>query len=160
MRRRKQKQMSPLLMVACFSFVVLYLEIVFSLSTVGGIFKGGFWYTMLFSIVYGTIGYLLSSIFKNKKINFWVSNIWMIATVVLYIVQFLIYKQFKQFYDINTMSGGAGDMFTSYFKELLVLIFLRGGIFIMALMAAPVDAVEKLPLFSTLAFRPPTVRLP
>ena len=138
MRRRKQKQMSPLLMVACFSFVVLYLEIVFSLSTVGGIFKGGFWYTMLFSIVYGTIGYLLSSIFKNKKINFWVSNIWMIATVVLYIVQFLIYKQFKQFYDINTMSGGAGDMFTSYFKELLVLIFLRGGIFIMALMAAPV----------------------
>ena len=138
MRRRKQKQMSPLLMVACFSFVVLYLEIVFSLSTVGGIFKGGFWYTMLFSIVYGTVGYLLSSIFKNKKINFWVSNIWMIATVVLYIVQFLIYKQFKQFYDINTMSGGAGDMFTSYFKELLVLIFLRGGIFIMALMAAPV----------------------
>ena len=83
MRRRKQKQMSPLLMVACFSFVVLYLEIVFSLSTVGGIFKGGFWYTMLFSIVYGTIGYLLSSIFKNKKINFWISNIWMIATVVL-----------------------------------------------------------------------------
>lgn len=138
MRRRKQKQMSPLLMVACFSLVVLYLEIVFSLSTVGGIFKGGFWYTMLFSIVYGTIGYLLSSIFKNKKINFWASNIWMIATVVLYIVQFLIYKQFKQFYDINTMSGGAGDMFTSYFKELLVLVFLRGGIFIMALMAAPV----------------------
>lgn len=138
MRRRKQKQMSPLLMVACFSLVVLYLEIVFSLSTVGGIFKGGFWYTMLFSIVYGTIGYLLSSIFKNKKINFWVSNIWMIATAVLYIVQFLIYKQFKQFYDINTMSGGAGDMFTSYFKELLVLVFLRGGIFIMALMAAPV----------------------
>jgi len=138
MRRRKQKQMSPLLMVVCFSLVVLYLEIVFSLSTVGGIFKGGFWYTMLFSIVYGTIGYLLSSIFKNKKINFWASNIWMIATVVLYIVQFLIYKQFKQFYDINTMSGGAGDMFTSYFKELLVLVFLRGGIFIMALMAAPV----------------------
>ena len=137
MRRRKQKQMSPLLMVACFSFVVLYLEIVFSLSTVGGIFKGGFWYTMLFSIVYGTIGYLLSSIFKNKKINFWVSNIWMIATVVLYIVQFLIYKQFKQFYDINTMTGGAGDALTSYFAELMHLIFIQGGIFIMALMCLP-----------------------
>ena len=80
-------------MVACFSLVVLYLEIVFSLSTVGGIFKGGFWYTMLFSIVYGTIGYLLSSIFKKKKINFWVSNIWMIATVVLYIVQIWYFWQ-------------------------------------------------------------------
>lgn len=138
MRRKKQKQMSPLLMVLCFSLVVLYLEIVFSLATVGGIFKGGFWYTMFFSIVYGTIGYMLSSIFKNKKVNFVISNVWMIATVVLYIVQYLIYKQFKQFYDINTMSGGAGDMFTSYFKELLVLVFLRGGIIIMALMAAPV----------------------
>ena len=138
MRRRKQKQMSPLLMVFCFSMVVLYLEIVFSLSTVGGIFKGGFWYTALFSIVYGIIGYLLASIFKNKTVNFVISNVWMIATVVLYIVQYLIYKQFKEFYDINTMSGGAGDMFTSYFKELMILIFLRGGIFIMALMAAPV----------------------
>ena len=137
MKRKKQRQMSPLLMVLCFSAPVLYLEIVFSLSTVGGIFKGGFWYTALFSIVYGTIGYLLSSIFKNKKANFVISNVWLAATAVLYIVQFLIYKQFKQFYDINTMTGGAGDMFTSYFKELLTLIFLRGGIFIMALMAAP-----------------------
>lgn len=137
MRKRKQKQMNPLTMVLCFSLAVLYLEIVFSLSTVGGIFKGGFWYTMFFSIVYGSIGYLLSSIFREKKINFIISNVWIGATAVLYIVQFLIYKQFKQFYDINTMTGGAGDMFTSYFKELLTLIFLRGGIFIMALMVAP-----------------------
>ena len=124
-------------MVVCFGLVVLYLEFVFSLSTVGGIFGISFLYTALFSIVYGIIGYMLSSIFKNRKINFVISNVWLGATTILYIVQYLIYKQFKQFYDLNTMTGGAGDMFTSYFKELLVLIFLRGGIFIMLLMAAP-----------------------
>lgn len=134
---RKRKQLSPMLMVLFFGIAVLYLEFIFSIFTVGGLFSGGFFYTALFSIVYGIIGYMLSSIFKNKKINFIISNVWLAATTVLYIVQFLIYKQFKQFYDLNTMTGGAGDMFTSYFKELLVLIFLRGGIFIMALMAAP-----------------------
>lgn len=137
MRKKKQRQLSPLLMIACFGAVVLYSEIVFSLGTVGGIFQGGFWYTMLFSIVFGIIGYMLSSIFKNKKINFFIANVWLAATAVLYIVQYLIYKQFKQFYDINTMSNGAGDMFTSYFKELLELIFLKGGIFVMALLAVP-----------------------
>ena len=126
-RRRKQKPrgLSPIVMVLLFALSVLYLEIVFNTATVGGIFKNGFWYVALFSIVYGIVGYLLSSIFKNKTVNFVISNVWLAATAILYIVQFLIYKQFKQFYDINTMSGGAGDMFTSYFKELLVLVFLR-----------------------------------
>lgn len=136
-RKQKQKQTSPLLMIGLYGFVILYLELVFSIATVGGIFSMGFVYTLLFSIAYGTIGYLLSTIFKNKQVNFVISNVWLILSAVLYIVQYLIYKQFKQFYDINTMSGGAGDMFTSYFKELLVLVFLRGGIFVMALMAAP-----------------------
>ncbi len=134
---RKRKQLSPMLMVLCFGAVVLYLEFVFSAATVGGLFSMGFVYTALFCIVYGTIGYMLSSIFKNKKVNFIISNVWLAATTVMYIVQFLIYKQFKQFYDINTMTGGAGDMFTSYFKELMVLIFVKGGIFIMLLMAVP-----------------------
>lgn len=140
MRKRKQKQTSPLVMIGAFSLVILYLEIVFSLATVGGIFSINLLYVLLFSAAYGTIGYLLSTLFKNKKINFVIANVWLIASAVLYIIQFLIYKQFKQFYDINTMSGGAGDMFTSYFKELMVLIFLRGGIFVMLLMVLPAIA--------------------
>lgn len=137
MRKRRQKQLSPMLMVIIFSLAVLYMEFVFSVFTTGGILSMGFFYTALFSVVFGAIGYLLSSIFKKKSVNFIISNVWLGAAAVLYIVQFLIYKQFKQFYDLNTMSGGAGDMFTSYFKELLVLVFLKGGIFIMLLLALP-----------------------
>ena len=62
---------------------------------------------------------------------------WLGVTTLLYIVQYLIYKQFKMFYDINTMSGGAGDALTSYYKELLELIFLKGGLFVMILMCLP-----------------------
>ena len=58
-------------------------------------------------------------------------------TCLLYIVQFLIYKQFKQFYDINTMTGGAGDAITSYFSEIMHLIFRQGGIFVILLFLLP-----------------------
>lgn len=137
MRNRKKKQRSPLQMVLFYSLTLVYLEIVFKLSTVGGLFKIGFLYMLLFSVAFGSIGYLLSSLFKNKMINFIISNIWLISITLLYIVQYLVYKQFKQFYDLNTMTGGAGDMFSSYLKELFTLIFIKGGIFIMLLMALP-----------------------
>ena len=136
-RKRKQRQLSPIVMVILYSLCVLYLEIVFNLTTVSDLSMSTFWYILLFSSVYGIIGYLLSSIFKSKKINFIISNVWLFLTIVLYIVQYLIQKQFGNFYDINTMTNGAGDMFGSYLGELLGLIFLRGGIFVMALLAVP-----------------------
>ena len=79
---RKKKQLSPILMVLCFGAAVLYLEFVFSVATVGGIFGISFLYTALFSTAYGIIGYMLSSIFKNRKINFLISNVWLGATTV------------------------------------------------------------------------------
>ena len=58
-------------------------------------------------------------------------------TGFLYIVQFLIYKQFKQFYDISTMTGGAQDALSSYFSDLIRLIFPQGGIFVILLFLLP-----------------------
>ena len=96
-----------------------------------------FVYMLMFSIAYGAIGYLFSSLFRNTKVNQYIAGILLGGTCVAYVVQFLIYKQFKQFYDINTMTNGAGDALTSYFKELMVLIFPNGGIFIMLLLFLP-----------------------
>ena len=134
---RKRKSLSPLFMIFCYSAVILYLEIVFRAATVGKLFSIGLLYVLLFSLVYGCVGYLLSSIFKKEKINRIITHIWLGLTTVLYVVQFLIYKQFKQFYDINTMTGGAGDALTSYFKELMYLIFVQGGLFVMILLIVP-----------------------
>lgn len=120
-----------------FSLTVLFLEIVFRLATVGNLFSMGLIYTALFSIAYGMIGFLLSTVFKDKRVNRVISLVLLGGTCLAYIVQFLIYKQFKQFYDINTMTNGAGDALTSYYKELLDLIFPQGGIFIILLMCVP-----------------------
>ena len=135
-RTRKKKLLSPLYMIMIYSAAVLFLEIVFQANTTDTVFTG-FVYKLMFSFAYGTVGYLLCSLFKNRKANNIITHVWLGATTVLYIVQYLIYKQFKQFYDINTMTGGAGDALTSYFGELMHLIFIQGGLFVMALMCLP-----------------------
>ncbi|MBR7122382.1 MAG: sulfatase-like hydrolase/transferase [Oscillospiraceae bacterium] len=133
----QKKRANPYLFIFYFSMSVLYLEILFRLATVGNLFNMGLIYTLFLSIGYGMLGYLLSSIFKNRKTNRIIGLVLLVVTTVVYEVQYLIYKQFKQFYDINTMTGGAGDALTSYYKELLSLIFEQGGIIIMILMFVP-----------------------
>ena len=137
MAKRKRIKSDNFIFNIYFSLSVLFLEIVFRASTVGHLFSVGLVYTILFSIAYGSLGYLFSTMFKKTKVNRIIAGVLLGGTTVAYVVQFLIYKQFKQFYDINTMAGGAGDALTSYFKELMVLIFVQGGLFIMILMFVP-----------------------
>ena len=133
----QRKKPNHILFIAYFGVSMIYLETVFRLATVGGLFSLSFLYTIMFSLAYSAVGYLLSSIFKKRVTNRTIASVLLLVTSIIYIVQFLIYKQFKQFYDINTMTGGAGDALTSYFAELMDLIFPQGGIFVILLLFAP-----------------------
>ena len=93
MGRRKKKLLSPLYMIMIYSAAVLFLEIVFQAATTETVFTG-FVYKLLFSFAYGTVGYLICSLFKNRKVNNILTHVWLGATTVIYIVQYLIYKQF------------------------------------------------------------------
>ncbi|MBQ3083871.1 MAG: sulfatase-like hydrolase/transferase [Clostridia bacterium] len=120
-----------------FGGVLLYSELIFRLATIGISFDLGLLCIPLFSIAYGMAGYLLASISKKPLVNRIISAVFLGGTALIYVVQFLIHKQFKVFYDINTMFGGAGDALSSYFSELMTLIFLKGGIFIILLLFLP-----------------------
>ena len=113
-----------------FPAAILYEEILFRIFTAGRLFSSAFFPTLCFSLAYGGIGYLLASLSKRKRVNRLVTGALLVLAAIPYIVQFFIYKQFKQFYGFNTMTGGAGDALTSYTGEVLRLIFLRGGIFV------------------------------
>lgn len=125
------------LFAAFFSACLVYLELLFRVFTVGIVLDMGLVYTLLFCVAYGVIGYLLSTVFKNAVADRIIAAVLLLGTTLAYVVQFLIYKQFKQFYDINTMSGGAGDALSSYYAELMDLIFPQGGIFVILLMFLP-----------------------
>lgn len=120
-----------------FPIIILYFEIIFKIFTVSNVFSSSFFPLFFFSIAYGGIGYLLSSLFPKKRINQIIASCLIFLTGFLYIVQFLIYKQFKQFYDISTMTGGAQDALSSYFSDLIRLIFPQGGIFVILLFLLP-----------------------
>ncbi len=121
-----------------FALSLVYMETVFRIAAIGSLLHMGYVYTILFSLAYGSVGYLLSSMFRKEWVNRLIASLLLLGTSLAYIVQFLIYKQFKQFYDINTMTGGAGDALTSYFAELIDLIFAQGGIVVVLLLLLPV----------------------
>lgn len=135
--KSKINKFGHLYFMLLFPVVIFYYEIVFRIATVGGIFKLSTFYMLLFSIAYGSVGYLLSSISKKRNINKIITAVLLGLTAFAYVVQFLIYKQFKVFYDLNTMTGGAGDALTSYTKELFLLIFNFGSLFVIVLLALP-----------------------
>lgn len=120
-----------------FPAVILYHEIVFQIFTAGNPFSLRLFPILFFSLAYGGIAAFLVSLWKQKKRGQQMAAVLLLLISVPYIVQFFIYKQFKQFYDVNTMTGGAGDALTSYFSEFLRLVFLRGGIFVTLLFLLP-----------------------
>ncbi len=119
---RKVKKFGHLYFMLLFPAVLTYYELLFRIGTVRELFKWSSLYLLLFSFAYGVIGYLFSSIFKNRKVNKIISASIIGVTGIIYIVEFLVYKFFKVFYDINTVTGAAGDAATTYTTEIFQLI--------------------------------------
>ncbi len=126
-----------LIYLLVFPITVFYYETVFCFATTGGFFTLSTFFVFLFSAFFGGVGYLLSSLSKSEKVNRIIATVLLGLTAVPYVVQFLVYKQFKIYYDIKTMFGGAGDALTSYVRETAVLIFNFGSLFVILLLAIP-----------------------
>lgn len=131
--RRKRRIFSFDLLV--FPLSMLYFEIVFSLST-SGKFLGTF-YAFLFAIFYGFIGFLLTTISKNRRTNEIVTTVLMSFAAIVYLVEYFVHKAFKIFYDINTVLGGADGVAKDYKSETVNLIFSFDGIFKIILFILP-----------------------
>ncbi len=133
---KKVKKFGHLYFMLLFPVIMIYYELLFRIATVGGVFKVSIIYMLLFSIAYGGIGYLLSSISRNRKTNRIIAASLIGVTAIPYIVEFLVYKFFKVFYDINTVTGAAGDAATTYTTEIFQLIL--GSIPVILLFFVPI----------------------
>ena len=119
---RKVKKFGHLYFMLFFPIVMTYYELLFRIGTVGDLFKWSTLYLLFFTFAYAGIGYLLSSLFKNRKVNKIICASITFVTGIIYLVEFLVYKFFKVFYDINTVTGAAGDAATTYTTEIFQLI--------------------------------------
>ncbi len=119
-----------------FPLLLFYYETVLHLSTVGGI-SIGFVFIFLFSISYGGILYLLSTLFKSKTVNTVITAVWILLSAIPFLVEYFIYRQFKVFYDIPTITGGAADAMTGFTADIFRLIVSWDGFFKITLFLLP-----------------------
>ncbi len=125
---KEKKQLPQWLIPALFPAVLIYYETVLRLFSIHGIFHSGTVYTLLFCLVYGLIGWLFATVSSRKWVNFTVSLVFVTAAMVPFLVEYFVYRQFKIFYDLNTMLAGASDALTDYRKELFAMVFTWEGI--------------------------------
>lgn len=117
--------------------VLFYYEILLRLFTADSFFNLSIICTLVFSFAYGTVLYILLTIWKNAKLTNILTAVFIGVFAVLYLIEYFVYRQFKVFYDINTVVGGAGDALTTYTKETFALVFSLDGILKMILYFLP-----------------------
>lgn len=111
-----------------FPAALFYYELIFRSSTVHGTWGLSFYPTLLFCIIYGGILFLILSFIKNKKIHYFVYLGFLGLSALPFIIEFFVYRQFKVFYDLNTVIGGAGDVAGGFMDDVFGLIFSFDGL--------------------------------
>lgn len=130
-------QIRQWLLALLFPAVVVYYELVFKLSTVQGLFQEGTLYLLLFSAAYGLLCYLLCTISSRRWLNWLLTLAYILLTAIPFLVEYFVYRQFKVFYDLNTMFAGAGDALSEYTQALYALLTSTGGMIFIVLMLLP-----------------------
>lgn len=135
---KKKESRGRWLTIVLFALCLCAMEILFLCATGCQMADGSAINIILFSIAYSMVFYLLSSLWKKTWLNRLIGALLLTGAGVLYVVQYLIFKQFKIFYDWNTMLGGATDALSSYTAETKSLLLEQGGIFTALLILLPV----------------------
>lgn len=112
-----------------FPATIFYYEMIFRESTVHGIWGISFYPTLLFALLYGGLSFLVLSFIKNKKVYHRINLALILFSALPFLVEFFVYRQFKIFYDLNTVIGGAGDVAGGFMDDVIRLIFSIDGLF-------------------------------
>ncbi|MBR0146172.1 MAG: sulfatase-like hydrolase/transferase [Eubacterium sp.] len=135
-----RKQLFFFISRAMIPFAIFWYELVFSLGTKKEFFGWHTVYILLFSIAYGMIGSVLSSISRNRTVNMIIKAVLMFIPVILFIVEFFVFFQFGVFYDLNTVTEGAGGVVKQFMGDVMDMVFSFKGIFHIIMFLLPTAA--------------------
>lgn len=123
MRNRK----SHFLTAALFPAVLFYYEILFQLSTGHRIMETGTAIMALICTILGLLFYLICTASPWKSLNRVLSAVLLAAVAVAFLVEYFVYRQFKIFYDLNTVFGGAADAVSDFSADIYRMVFSWDG---------------------------------
>ena len=120
-----------------FPLTLCYYESIFRGSTSGGLWQLSLLTMLLFSAAYGLLLALPVCLIRSSKVQRGVTAAVLFLTALPYIVEYFVYAQFKVFYDLNTVFGGAGGVVTGFSRDIFRLVFSPGGLVRIVLFLLP-----------------------
>ena len=136
-RRQKLELRKKTVFLILFPLCICYYEILFKISTVGDVFSVGTFFAVIFSVSLGGILYLLCSISKNERVNHGIAVGFLAVSAIIYLIEYFVYREFKIFYDINTVTGGAGHVAGDFMGQIASLVFCFNGLSKLVLFLLP-----------------------
>lgn len=106
-------------MLAYFILSLFYLETILRASLGEGFFSSGFLISLLFSLPFSFLSYIISTGF-NSSVNYVVTIVLLVLWGLIFASQILYYKLFKTFYTLFS-AGNAGQVL-EFWKDILALM--------------------------------------
>ena len=131
MKRKKKIWLAAFLSLSCF-----YTEIVFKLSVETLHTASSFVFLALFSLCVGLVVSGIISLLPKKAVQIMIP-LYLGFLFLIFVVEFLVYRQFKVAYDLNTILNAATDALGGFGADIRRLIFCFDGIGHIALFLLP-----------------------
>lgn len=130
-KKRKKIRLAVFLSLSC-----LYMEIVFKLSVETLHTGSSFVFLALFSLCAGLVVTGMISLLPKRAVQI-LAPLYLGILSLIFTVEFLVYRQFKVAYDINTILNAATDALGGFGADIRRLIFCFDGISHIALFLLP-----------------------
>ena len=113
------KRKLPLLIF--YSFLIIYLELVYKSAVLNNVFSINTLTVIVFSIPFILINTLISSLFK-EKINRIISIVLSIFITLIYISQYIYFEFYDSIFSIYSIKEGTGQVFGEFFSAILKMV--------------------------------------
>ena len=117
---------------------LFFYEFVFRLATGSGFSFHSQLFVLLFTVAPATVLYLIFTAVKSTAYRHITSSVFLVLLSMPYLIEYFIFRQFKIFYDINTIFAGSKGVLTSFTGEMNDLIFSTEGISVIAIFFVPI----------------------
>ena len=124
-------RLAAFLALSCF-----FTEIVFKLSVETLHTGSSFVFLALFSLCVGLVISGIVSLLPKKAVQILIP-FYLVFLFLIFVVEFLVYRQFKVAYDLNTILNAATDALGGFSADIMALIFCFDGISHIALFLLP-----------------------
>lgn len=126
-RKRSEEVQGSIRLAVFLSLSCFYMELIFKLSVETLHTGSSFVFLALFSLCVGLVLSGIISLLPRKAVQI-LAPCYLGFSALVFIVEFLVYRQFKVAYDINTIINAATDALGGFGADIRRLIFCFDGI--------------------------------